>query len=121
MVQNHAVVYHMLTRAHWEATPPDCPLTADTLASEGFIHCTAEPERLLQVANRFYRATPGDWLILVLAPAELTAPLYWEAADGHLFPHVYGPINRQAIVDVLSFPRDGDNFLLPWQLSEQIA
>lgn len=116
----HTVIYHMATRADWEGTPPDANFVAATLADEGFIHCTAEPERLLQVANRFYRSTPGKWVILTVATAQVTAPLRWEAADGHLFPHIYGPIARDAIVAVTPFPRNGGEFILPLSLSEQI-
>ncbi len=114
------VIYHMATLTDWEGTPPDANFVAATLVSEGFIHCTAEPERLLQVANRFYRSTPGEWVILVVATAQLTAPLRWEAADGQLFPHVYGPIDRVAIANVVPFPRNGDEFVLPLPLNEQV-
>jgi uncharacterized protein (DUF952 family) len=114
------VIYHMTTRTDWEGTPPAADFVADTLASEGFVHCTADPERLLQVANRFYRSTPGEWVILIVATAQLTAPLRWETADGHLFPHVYGPIDRAAIVNIVPFPRSGDAFVLPLQLNEQV-
>ena len=117
---HHTVIYHMTTRADWEGTSPDANFVAATLADEGFIHCTAEPERLLQVANRFYRSTPDEWVILTVATAQLTAPLRWEAADGHLFPHIYGPIARDAIVAVTPFPRNGDEFVLPLPLNEQI-
>ena len=120
MAPNSPIVYHMIPQARWEATPPESPLAADTLATEGFIHCTAEPERLLQVANRFYCSIPGEWLILAVATRQLTAPLHWEVADGHLFPHIYGPIDRIAIVDVFSFPRHGDKFVLPPGLSGRI-
>jgi len=112
-------IYHMTPRADWEGAPPDRAFAAATLATEGFIHCTAEPERLLQVANRFYRTTAGEWLILRVAAAQLTAPLRWEEADGYLFPHIYGPIDRQAIVAVTPFPRCGEEFILPAFLGAQ--
>jgi uncharacterized protein (DUF952 family) len=117
----HTVVYHMTTRADWEGTPPDENFVAATLANEGFIHCTAERERVLQVANRFYRGAPGEWVILTVAVAQLTAPLRWEAADDHIFPHVYGPIDRNAVVEVTPFPRRGDEFLLPAHWNEQTS
>lgn len=113
------VIYHMTTRNAWEATPPDRPFMAATLASEGFVHFTAEPERLLQVANRFYRSEPGDWVILTVDPACLTAPLRWEPADGHVFPHVYGPVDRAAILDITPFPRRNAEFVLPQAMGER--
>lgn len=109
-----AVIYHMLPAATWDALAPSAAYAAASLAQEGFIHCTAQPAWLLQVANRFYRGEPGPWLILAIDTQALAAPVRWEAADGHLFPHVYGPLNRSAIVAVNSFPRGADGeFRLP--------
>ena len=102
------IVYHMLPKAAWEAVPPGSDYLAETLASEGFIHCTAEPPILEAVANRFYRSEAGDWLILLVDLDKVAAPVRWEAADGHLFPHIYGPIAHAAVVRVLPFPRRAD-------------
>ena len=40
---------------------------------DGFIHLTADPNLLLEVANRFYTRSQGDWEVLVIDPAKLTA------------------------------------------------
>lgn len=40
---------------------------------DGFIHLTADPKLLLEVANRFYQNSTGDWEVLVIDPAKLTA------------------------------------------------
>ena len=42
-------------------------------AQDGFIHLTADPQLLLTVANHFYTASQGDWLVLVLDSSKLTA------------------------------------------------
>jgi uncharacterized protein (DUF952 family) len=102
------IVLHMLPKAAWEAVPPGGDYLADTLASEGFVHCTAEPPILETIANRFYRSEGGDWLILLVDLDKVTAPVRWEAADGHLFPHIYGPIARAAVVRIVPFPRRAD-------------
>lgn len=111
------VVYHMLPAAVWEAVPADGPYHAATLAAEGFVHCTAEGPILQTVANRFYRKEAGDWLILAIDLTRLdpiTAPVRWEAADDHLFPHIYGPIARTAVVEVIPFGRNEDgSYALP--------
>lgn len=106
------IVYHMTPAAEWRAQQDNAEFVEPTLADEGFIHCTAERDLLPVVANRHYRATPGEWVLLAVDTMQLAAPLRWEPADGHLFPHVYGPINRAAIVDVLPFPRRADGKFL---------
>ena len=57
------------------------------------------------IANRFYRAQPGEWVILAVDLEKVEAEVRWEAADGHLFPHIYGPIEQCAVIRVVPFPR----------------
>ena len=108
------MIYHMTLAKAWQALGPADDYVADSLATEGFIHCTGEPALLLVVANRFYHAIDGDFVILCIDPTQLQAELRWEAADGHLFPHLYGVLNRGAVRVVVPFPRDdAGNFLPP--------
>lgn len=112
------MIYHLLPRARWERQPPDELYSAASLADEGFIHCTAERDWLLRVANHFYRDEPGEWVALVIDEARVSSEIRWEMADGHRFPHIYGPLNLDAIIHSVSLPRGEDGeFLLPlgWQ------
>jgi uncharacterized protein (DUF952 family) len=107
----------MLPRAVWESLPDGSDYRAATLAGEGFVHCTAEPEVLEVVANRFYREEPGEWLILAVDLDQVAADVRWERADEHLFPHIYGPIARHAVTQVAPFPRrDDGTYCLPKEI-----
>ena len=108
-----AVAFHMLLKNKWDALPPGSDYRADTLPVEGFVHCTAEPPMLVVVANRFYREQPGEWVILAVDLQKVGADVRWEEADGHLFPHIYGPIEQHAVTRVVPFPRrqDGTYYL----------
>lgn len=110
------MIYHMTLASAWQAVDGAAVYVADSLATEGFIHCTGEPERLVKVANRFYRTIPGDFVILCIEPTQLQAELRWEAADGHLFPHLYGELNCTAVSSVIPFPRDDAGNFLPLRL-----
>lgn len=108
------LIYHMTPQAIWDAQRDAPEFVAASLADEGFIHCTAEPAMLLHVANRFYRDVPEPFIIVAIDGQRVHAEVRWEEADGHLFPHIYGPLNREAVVDVLPFPRlTDDRFMLP--------
>jgi uncharacterized protein (DUF952 family) len=99
------VVYHLVPRSVWEAAPQ--PYQADSLASEGFIHCS-NAEQVASSANRFF-ADQADLLVLQIDPTRLTSPLRDEpAGTGELFPHVYGPINPDAVLAVRSLTRGRD-------------
>jgi uncharacterized protein (DUF952 family) len=99
-------IYHLVPRATWEKTPPG-PYRAASLDREGFIHCSNR-EQVAWAANRFY-ASENDLLVLVIDAGRLTSPLRDEDAGwGELFPHIQGPINREAIEQVVPMSRGPD-------------
>ncbi|MCS6847665.1 MAG: DUF952 domain-containing protein [Anaerolineae bacterium] len=122
------MILHLTLRANWEAAPADQPYRADSLASEGFIHATQGDALLLHVANARYKDRPGEFVVLEIDETRLTSEVRWEApaplttddllppeaavsdtapvAEAPRFPHIYGPINRDAIVGVRLVTRD---------------
>ena len=90
---------------------------APSLDSQGFIHCSA-PAQVLGVANFLYAGQP-DLVLLVIDPARLSAELRWEEYEpgSPYFPHLYGPLNLDAVIRVLPFPPAADGtFQLPERL-----
>lgn len=111
------MIYHILPQGVYAAQDKSQPFQADTLESEGFIHCTGAPGLLVWVANRFYRQASGPFVVLCIDEALVTAEVRWEESDGHLFPHIYGPLNWSAVEQVIDFPHSADGtFLLPSEL-----
>lgn len=103
-----SVIYHMLPTATWTAHNVDAPYKADTLTTDGFIHCTGDRELLVKVANNFYRDTRGPFVILCIDEALVKSETIWEEAGMHNFPHIYGPLNLDAIIDIIPFPQRAD-------------
>jgi uncharacterized protein (DUF952 family) len=100
-----ALVYHLVPRTVWEQAPAD--YRADSLNTEGFVHCSFA-EQVAGSANRFY-AQADDLLVLHIDPVRLGNLLKVEpAATGELYPHVYGPIPRAAVVGVKPLARGPD-------------
>ncbi len=100
--------------------------SAPSLEAQGFIHCSEiSTEQLLAVANHLYAGQSG--LVLLLIEAErLEAAVRHEEFETSetFFPHVYGPINLDAVVRVLPFPLQPDcTFRLPeeWREPETSA
>ena len=72
---------------------------ADSLEREGFTHLS-EQHQVAGVLSRYYQHVP-DLLLLHVDPAKLMHELrYEEAANGERFPHVYGPINKDAVIEI---------------------
>src|SRR4051812_29143374 len=109
------IVLHLLPRPEWQLLDPAEPVTNPSLATEGFIHCTDDPSVMLQVANAFYSSLAGEFVVLHIDTERLTAECVWEdpahvsgggPAFAPQFPHVYGPIDRAAVVGVQAVRRD---------------
>ena len=112
------IILHVMPRTSWSAAQKAGVYTADTLAGQGFIHCS-KAGQVLRVADTVFAGQQG-LLLLVIDPARLTSKLRWEPGvdlTTELFPHVYGPINLDAVVDMLDFEPDSDGkFHLPKSL-----
>ena len=68
------------------------------------------------MANTFYRGQHG-LVLLVIEPSKLEVELKWEppaepepthAREGDLFPHIYGPLNIDAVTEIIPFEPAAD-------------
>ena len=120
------MIYHITTRRAWRAAQEGGSYEAESLASEGFIHCSTRAQ-LLGVANSIYRGRQ-DLIVLCLDETALDAELRWEApahppgsdwpqsVEEALFPHIYGAITLNAVVEVLPLREGEDGFVMPRDL-----
>ncbi len=99
-------ILHICSRGDWKIAQQAGEYTAASLASEGFIHCSTLGQ-VVKTANRFYQGQ-RDLVLLILDAGRVTADIKCEAADADLFPHIYGPINLDAVVGVQEFAPDAD-------------
>ena len=90
--------FHILKRSEWQAAMLKQAYAPLSLATEGFIHCSTW-EQLPGSGDRFFRGQP-DLVVLRIDPQRLTAPVKVEAG----FPHLYGPLNLDAVLEVGDFP-----------------
>lgn len=122
--ENPVMILHITPRADWETAQTAGEYRAASLEHEGFIHFSTA-EQVIGVANAFYRGQ-RDLVLLIIDPARLAADLRWEPpahpgarvdvpdASGDLFPHLYGPLNLDAVNAVIDFPpREDGAFDMP--------
>ena len=102
------LIYHIATRADWDRALADGEYTRSsldkTLAEEGFIHAS-QASQVTGTANKFYRDVTGDLVLLVIDPGLLGSEVRYEDVPGAdlPFPHVYGPLNVDAVIAVRPF------------------
>jgi uncharacterized protein (DUF952 family) len=91
--------YHLTPEEVWTAQAGTASYQPEAFAADGFIHCTDGEVNLLRVANTFYQGDRRPHVVLALDRARITAPVLYEDPD-RIFPHVYGPLNTDAVVAV---------------------
>jgi ribokinase len=94
-------ILHICSRHDWEHAQQAGEYRADSLLTEGFIHFST-PAQVTRTADRFLGGRQG-LVLLVVDCARLRSELRYEAADGDLFPHLYGPLNLDAVVAVQDY------------------
>ncbi len=118
-------ILHVTTRKAWIEATRLGQYSVPSLQEEGFIHASTASQ-VLPVAAKYYRGLTG-LLLLEIDPKRLTSKLKWEpptggplpgVPEGDAFPHIYGPINLDAVVQVLDFePDERGEFHLPASIS----
>ncbi|MGW4246075.1 DUF952 domain-containing protein [Nocardia sp. NPDC004722] len=111
-----STLLHICSRDEWESARAAGEYRTPDLGETGFIHLSA-PYQAHLPANRIF-AGRTDLVLLHLDPARLTAPVKWEPGvptdpDSMLFPHLYGPLALDAVVEVTDFRPGPDGSFAP--------
>jgi len=95
------IIYHITTAADWNNAKMKGLYDHSSLKEEGFIHCSQESQ-IAGVLERYF-AGQTDLVKLVIDTDKLTSKYVfdWSPSTQDTFPHVYGPINIDAVIDVV--------------------
>jgi uncharacterized protein (DUF952 family) len=115
-------ILHITTRKAWTEATRAGQYTAPSLESEGLIHCSTYSQAI-PVAEKYYKGQSG-LMLLVIETERLKPDLKWEppaegapppgVRTGETFPHIYGPINLDAVVQAVDLVSGADDhFTLP--------
>jgi uncharacterized protein (DUF952 family) len=81
-------------------------LVRDDLIKEGFIHASPA-EQLTRVANKYYKAVKA-LRCAVVAKRKVLAQVKYEPATAGVYPHIYGPLNMDAVELVVAIQPKAD-------------
>ena len=95
-------IYHLTLVADWETAKQSGFYEAESLKTEGFIHC-CEEQQVAGVLSRYFSGKK-ELLKLVIETGKLQSRIVHEWSDStrDTFPHIYGPINLDAVVEVIA-------------------
>ncbi len=108
-------IFHITSRESWESAKSSGTYVADTLKTEGFIHFS-RPHQVLVVANSRFHGK-SDLVLLHVAQESVISPVKYEGPDKSPFPHVYGPLNIDAVIGSYDFSDSVGQFVLPLKFS----
>jgi len=94
------IIYHITTKDSWKDAQLKGELQEPSLAEEGFIHCS-EARQIPGVLDRYFFGKTG-LVKLTIDSEKLTSRLIydWSLSMKDSFPHVYGPIQVDAVISV---------------------
>lgn len=99
-------IYHISIKKDWERAIQEKVYTHESLIKEGFIHAS-DYDQLLSTAEMYY-SEDVPLVLLAIDPEKLNAPVKYELAvtRDSLFPHIFGPVNLEAVIQAVPFEKD---------------
>ena len=89
------MIYHIATQGEWDAQADGPTYVPARYRKDGFIHCS-ELQQLERVTDYNLRGR-RDLLLLEIMPTRLQPETRYEQGGREKYPHIYGPINKDAI------------------------
>ena len=115
--------YHIIDREEWERAKSNGSYRPESVEGEGFIHCSY-PSQVLMPANYLFRGQ-SNLVLLEIDPDRVSAEIRHDPVETtrngqsaqEYYPHIYGPLNPDAVVGLVDFPSNPDgSFSLPPEL-----
>lgn len=96
-MNSNSIIYHIALIEEWEAQLKNEDYFPSAFLQAGFVHCSNK-NQLEGVLKRYFKNTDNVYLVTI-DTNKLVAELKLEqASNGDYFPHIYGKINKSAIV-----------------------
>ncbi len=92
------IIYHIVLPDIWAAFDNNLYRHA-SLAIEGFIHCSFAGQ-LDGVIGRYYSDEKSIMILEIDTDRLMSRVISEPSTNSDIYPHIYGPINREAIVSV---------------------
>jgi len=104
------IIFHITKREAWNRAEAEGTYRTEMFPIEGFIHCSTR-EQVIQVANVRFRGQ-RELVLLSIDTDKVTAEIRYENLEGgeQMFPHVYGELNIDAVVEVTEFEPGADGY-----------
>ena len=103
-------IFHIATAADWADAQDSGAYTTSTvgrsLEDEGFLHASRD-DQVAGVFDRYYRDLGQPLVLLTIDTDLLSVPWREDPVGDDTFPHLYGPLSPDAVVEARPLDADG--------------
>ena len=112
-------IFHIIPRQDWEKAKSTGIYRADSLETEGFIHCSTAAQ-VVRTANLWFK-NQKDLLLLFIDSDKVKSKITYDlVGENQTFPHIYGALNTDAVFKVVEFePAENGLFELPTEIQSK--
>ena len=102
------LIFHLVPKKKWHNNQRYGLYRPDLKDEEGFIHCSTA-DQVEDTANRFFK-DQNNILLIVINYGKIQSDVKMEDTEGsgQEYPHIYGPLNMDAILDKIKLQSDED-------------
>ncbi|MCK5601463.1 DUF952 domain-containing protein, partial [Candidatus Pacearchaeota archaeon] len=113
-------MYHVVPRAEWESQKGSRTYKPERFEDDGFIHFSADVETALMMANRFYKNSTDEIVLLKVDVAKASQEAEICIDNGkEKYPHLYGLMPTDAVLEEIILAREGGQGVLRVPEEEQ--
>ncbi len=106
------IAFHLVPQAYFDSQDTHTDYKPAEFANDGFIHLTDGIQEVAAVGNRYYGKNPEPYYYLYIDKERVRAPIRYDA-EPRIYPHIYGGLNRDAIIAIRSATRQANGTFLP--------
>jgi len=101
-------IFHLATPEQWAAARACGSVAPESLATEGFVHCSTDAQLAGTIQRHF--GSVDALVLLRLLEAGLGGDLRWEESrPGEVFPHLYRAIRVDEVVEAIPWHRGAED------------
>ena len=93
------IIYHIVLPETWATFNEKDFYEADSLATEGFIHCSFA-EQIEGVLGRYYQGVEKVLILTIDSDKLISKHVNEPSTNNEIYPHIYGQINLDAITNI---------------------
>lgn len=108
------MIIHITNKERWQEAKRNGYYVPESLREEGYIPC-ARPSQLIEVIARIFQGRE-DLLMVCIDEERVEAEIKYEDLydSGEKYPHIYGKLNLNAVLEVCNFVADEDKHIMKW-------